>query len=809
MFEDIEETYRYTNDLSSDPIPFYAHFNHGVPCNDHVPTENTKPQSASLLDIRQQIISTNPATLTFPVIAYQTHIEDGTSRWIPKDALPLLTGSYVRGKRIHISNPLEILEARYENGTNANLNLLALYQELAGDLGVDIKDMEDESEEEECDEPSFSCTPEQQASQQESLAGIQNSICNMSASDFEFPLTVTFVQLCDGTTGYIPGEELLSELEGPYYILNQFDIDADDLITILVTIKRPLFAMHFSKHQENGNIAELRWKVTDRSVKQYNFTYDGIDRLTSANYGYYTVVSTPQGELRPDLVPSEEYSVPSISYDPIGNITDLIRNGMVPGTTCLEPNEIDNLRYHYNDLGQVDNVEDNAPLGPRSYGFVPGSTATIQYRYDDNGNMTHDAHKGLNITYNFLNLPEDFGNMEVTYDATGRKWEKQSGNNTTEYISGIEYRNGEIEAIYAPDGRLVFDGLNGGSATFRAEYFHQDHLGNNRLVFCDFNNNGIIEISDDPGTFENELEITQESHYYPFGLEQNGNWYATVTPDNNKLYNGKEFNREGDINLYDYQRRWYDPALARWTTVDPVASAYRSWSPYHYTHNNPLKYVDPDGAIIEFADKGAEKLYNYIYERASDDMKAMFDKLDDSDVVYTVSLVSEGGDELRGAIGNTSLATYDEEDGFTAVNIFITNGNRDEDARYQIGALADELTHASQFEDGEIGYDGDRGENAIAYDYGDEEESRINAVNATDRCECEAAADNAMIADPSISKEDKMNLLDSRGYRFNSIDSKEKVVDAISNPAKVQKLKNSGVNRVIYRDNGKTKHKDL
>ncbi|MCG8326292.1 MAG: hypothetical protein MI974_01345, partial [Chitinophagales bacterium] len=391
VFEDIEETYRYTNDLSSDPIPFYAHFNHGVPCNDHVPTENTKPQSASLLDIRQQIISTNPATLTFPVIAYQTHIEDGTSRWIPKDALPLLTGSYVRGKRIHISNPLEILEARYENGTHANLNLLALYQELAGDLGMDIKDMEDESEEEECDEPSFSCTPEQQASQQESLAGIQNSICNMSASDFEFPLTVTFVQLCDGTTGYIPGEELLSELEGPYYILNQFDIDADDLITILVTIKRPLFAMHFSKYQENGNIAELRWKVTDRSVKQYNFTYDGIDRLTSANYGYYTVVSTPQGELRPDLVPSEEYSVPSISYNPIGNITDLIRNGMVPGTTCLEPNEIDNLSYSYNPMGQLEGVDDSAPLGPRSYGFVPGSTATIQYQYDDNGNMTHDA----------------------------------------------------------------------------------------------------------------------------------------------------------------------------------------------------------------------------------------------------------------------------------------------------------------------------------------------------------------------------------------------------------------------------------
>ena len=445
-------------------------------------------------------------------------MEDGTSRWIPKDALPLLTGSYVRGKRIHISNPLETLEARYENGTHANLNLLALYQELAGDLGVDIKDMEDESEEEECEEPSFDCTPEEQESQQESLAGIQNSICNMSADDFEFPLTVTFVQLCDGTTGYIPGEELLSELEGPYYILNQFDIDADDLITILVTIKRPLFSMHFSDHQENGNIAEMRWKVTDRSVKQYDFTYDPLNRMTSANYGYYAVSPVPPNappgsQPIPSFVASEEYSVITANYDAVGNLTGIVRNGMVPGVECLEPTEIDNLTLKYN--GQTNHLLysfDNAPIGGRSHGFKPGGggngSGLPPYSYDDNGNLTHDPHKGISISsYNFLNLPEQIGSMQITYDATGRKWEKMGeGNVKTEYIYGIEYRDNNLEAIYTPDGRIVYDHVGD---EYRTEYFRQDHLGNNRLTFCDFNNNGIIEISDDPGTTINELEITQ------------------------------------------------------------------------------------------------------------------------------------------------------------------------------------------------------------------------------------------------------------------------------------------------------------
>ncbi|MCG8332450.1 MAG: RHS repeat-associated core domain-containing protein, partial [Chitinophagales bacterium] len=162
----------------------------------------------------------------------------------------------------------------------------------------------------------------------------------------------------------------------------------------------------------------------------------------------------------------------------------------------------------------------------------------------------------------------------------------------------IEYRNGVLEAIYVGDGRLVAlpnslaPGLN-----FRAEYFHQDHLGNNRLTFCDFNNNGRIEISDDPGTQENELEITQETHYYPFGLEHKGNWYATVAPDNNYLYNGKELNKDFGIDLYEYGARWYDPAIGRWTSVDPLAEKMPAWSPYSYTFNNPVLFIDPDGRM--------------------------------------------------------------------------------------------------------------------------------------------------------------------------------------------------------------------
>ncbi|MCG8330979.1 MAG: RHS repeat-associated core domain-containing protein [Chitinophagales bacterium] len=78
-------------------------------------------------------------------------------------------------------------------------------------------------------------------------------------------------------------------------------------------------------------------------------------------------------------------------------------------------------------------------------------------------------------------------------------------------------------------------------------------------------------------------------------MEQNGNWYATVTPDNNKLYNGKGLNRDFDINLYDYGARWYDPAIGRWSTIDPLAEEFFAYSPYSYVINNPIALIDPTG----------------------------------------------------------------------------------------------------------------------------------------------------------------------------------------------------------------------
>ena len=69
----------------------------------------------------------------------------------------------------------------------------------------------------------------------------------------------------------------------------------------------------------------------------------------------------------------------------------------------------------------------------------------------------------------------------------------------------------------------------------------------------------------------------------------------SISAEHPYKYNSKELEEDIGLNWYDYRARRYDPALGRWTTVDPLAEKYPSISPYNFVLNNPLRYIDPLG----------------------------------------------------------------------------------------------------------------------------------------------------------------------------------------------------------------------
>ena len=72
-------------------------------------------------------------------------------------------------------------------------------------------------------------------------------------------------------------------------------------------------------------------------------------------------------------------------------------------------------------------------------------------------------------------------------------------------------------------------------------------------------------------------------------------------------YNAKESLRSFG-GRYDYGFRMYDGGIGRFLTVDPLASTYPFYSPYHYAGNSPILYVDLDGGEPAYRDPQSGKI---------------------------------------------------------------------------------------------------------------------------------------------------------------------------------------------------------
>jgi RHS repeat-associated protein len=126
-------------------------------------------------------------------------------------------------------------------------------------------------------------------------------------------------------------------------------------------------------------------------------------------------------------------------------------------------------------------------------------------------------------------------------------------------------------------------------------YLHTDGLGS------------VVAATNDAGA------VLWRKDYAPFGEQLAGS-----SPSEKLSYTGKE--HDDVTGLTNFGARQYDPEIGRFLNIDPVSFVEdnpMSFNRYLYVNNNPYKYVDPDGEILNFAakfvlDVGMNLAINYL-----------------------------------------------------------------------------------------------------------------------------------------------------------------------------------------------------
>ena len=213
------------------------------------------------------------------------------------------------------------------------------------------------------------------------------------------------------------------------------------------------------------------------------------------------------------------------------------------------------------------------------------------------------------FSYNILNLPRGVtsatsGSLTYTYLSDGTKVSAiKSDGSGKRYVGSVVYSVPEsdggsetLESAAWDEGRIGFT-KSGSTYTLTDHWFVKDHLGNVRSV---------VDVS--PGL--SSPQVVERNDYLPYGTRLSvGN---TVLAANRYRLACKEEQVFGSLDLgkVDFGARQYDPFIAGWTTIDPMAAKYGSMSPYSYCAGNPIRFFDSDGMKVKGVfDRTTNKLY--------------------------------------------------------------------------------------------------------------------------------------------------------------------------------------------------------
>src|SRR5439155_11058203 len=301
-----------------------------------------------------------------------------------------------------------------------------------------------------------------------------------------------------------------------------------------------------------GNLVGITDKAASGDTESY--IYDKLDRILSATgpWGTLTYTDDAAGNRLTNALGG------TTTYYKYGAYNKLCASSTSSTITCASAPSGTLTKYYYDANGNIINrvtSQNNSytfDLENRLVKAVIGSP-TYTFAYDGLGDRVQETGPAGTKTYT------------NTYVASGDAMlylKNVVGNGPTA-------QTGKTVYLYA--GALLIASISGS----RTSYFHEDHLGDTRLV------------TQKSG---NQVNVVFSTNYEPFGVQ-----YAASGTDPNVKYTGQWSEAVG---LYWNHARFYDPPLERFVSADPLLGQLRnpqSLDRYAYAVNNPLRCIDPCG----------------------------------------------------------------------------------------------------------------------------------------------------------------------------------------------------------------------
>jgi RHS repeat-associated protein len=287
---------------------------------------------------------------------------------------------------------------------------------------------------------------------------------------------------------------------------------------------------------------------TEASGRRVQYSYDALERLVSESI----------------VDPTAGNRTITYTYDAVGN--RLTSDDSAAGKT-------------------VDQYDANNRLVSETQGGV-----VSQYTYDDDGNLVSRTQSPTDrASYRWDALGRLVGadvtnagvahHLSYEYEADGNRVAQVVDGQETRYLIDANRPLAQVLLEYSPGGVIQVSygyGLNlisqdrGGVRSF----YHTDGLGSTRAL------------TDPTG------RVTDAYLYSAFG-QLIGRTGTTV---NNYLFAGQQF--DPNLGQYFQRARYYDPAVGRFTAMDPFAGIDRNpltLDKYLYTEDSPVNHSDPSG----------------------------------------------------------------------------------------------------------------------------------------------------------------------------------------------------------------------